>query len=126
MRRHQTSGAELLRAARGLLKAELLPLLPEDRKLEALMVLSALGMAERELAAEAPAGEAGPIAALLGITEGEEQNLRRQLAQAIRAGRFDGDPALYDLAKAGLEWRLLETDPRVVSRSAAEHGKGEA
>ena len=114
MKRHQTSGAALLRIARAVLKADLLPALPEPRRLEALMVLSALGMVERELEHDPPGDDADAIARLLGTAPGEEQALRRQLAEAIREGRFDADPALYELAMAGLRWRLAETDPRVL------------
>ena len=114
MRRHQTPGAGLLRAARSVLKAELLPHLPEEKRLEALMVLSALGMAERELERTPPGDDAEQIAALLDVELDREADLRRRLAEAIRAGRFDGDPRLYDMAKAALTWRLMETDPRVL------------
>ena len=120
MRRHQTSGAALLRIARAVLKDDLLPALPKERRLEALMVLSALGMAERELASGRPIDEAAAIAELLGGATGEEQELRRQLAEAIRAGRFDGSTALFELARSGLEWRLQETDPRVVGKADAK------
>ena len=71
-------------------------------------------MAERELESVPPEGEAAAIAKLLGTAEGEEPALRRRLAEAIRAGRFDADPALYQLSRAGLSSRLLETDPRVL------------
>ncbi len=117
MKRHQTSGAALLRIARAVLKDDLLPALPKERRLEALMVLSALGMAERELKTRRPIDETAAIAELLGGATGEEQDLRRQLVEAIRFGRFDGDPALHALAQAGLEWRLRETDPRVIGDS---------
>ncbi len=120
MRRHQTSGAALLRIARRVLKDDLLPALPKERRLEALMVLSALGMAERELEAAAPEDEASAIAGLLGTTTGEEPDLRRRLAEAIRTGRFDGSAALFELARSGLEWRLRETDPRVVDKADAK------
>ncbi len=119
MKRHQTSGASLLRAARNVLKAELLPRLPEEKHLEALMVLSALGMAERELKVTPPDNEAEGIAALLEVEKGEEADLRRQLAETIRAGRFDADPRLYALAQAGLEWRLKETDPRMLNPNSS-------
>ena len=117
MKRHQTSGAALLRIARAVLKDDLLPALPRERRLEALMVLSALGMAERELESAAPEDETDAISRLLGVGEGEEQILRRRLAEAIRVGRFDGDPALYGFARSGLKWRLAETDPRVLDES---------
>ena len=122
MKRHQTSGAALLRIARAVLKQDLLPSLPQERHLEALMVLSALGMAERELESAAPENEAESMAMakLLGRAAGEEQDLRRQLAEAIRDGRFDADPALYDLALAGLRWRLEETDPRVLEEAESK------
>ena len=118
MKQHQTSGAALLRIARAVLKEDLLPALPKERRLEALMVLSALGMAERELEGATPEDEAGAIAKLLGAAAGEEQDLRRQLAEAIRAGRFDGSAALYRFARSGLEWRLMETDPRELEKDA--------
>ena len=114
MKRHQTTGAALLRIVRAVLREDLLTFLPKDRRLEALMVLSALAMAERELERDPPEDEAAAIARLLGSPEGEEQTQRRQLAEAIRAGRFDADQKLYKLASSGLAWRLLETDPRVL------------
>ncbi|MDJ0942178.1 MAG: DUF6285 domain-containing protein [Kiloniellales bacterium] len=120
MKRHQTSGAALLRIARAVLKDDLLPTLPRERRLEALMVLSALGMAERELENAAPEDETGAIAGLLGTATGDKPDLRRRLAEAIRAGRFDGSTALFELARSGLEWRLRETDPRVVDKAEAK------
>ena len=118
MKRHQTSGAALLRIARTVLKDDLLPVLPKDRRLEALMVLSALGMAERELESDLPHDEAAEMAKLLGVAEGDEAALRRELTEAIRAGRFDGNLALYELALAGIRWRLRETDPRVLDEDS--------
>lgn len=114
MKRHQTTGAALLRIVRAVLKEDLLTFLPKDRRLEALMVLSALAMAERELERDPPEDEAAAIAKLLGGASNEEPALRRQLAEAVRGGRFDADPALYELAKAGLRWRLQESNPRVL------------
>ena len=134
MSRHQTSGAALLKQARSLLRDELVALLPPERRLDALMIANAMGMAERELDAGHPEEtlEFLTIAAFFG----EEPDLgrpaewrkkwaglRRRLVEAIRAGRHDGDPALHDLLIQSLTWRLRETDPRILEASRAESGE---
>ena len=134
MSRHQTSGAALLEEARALLRDELAGLLPPERRLDALMIANAMGMAERELRAEGEP-EAQEIARLAAFLDDDpsmdaaderaegRSGLRRRLVEAIRAGRHDGDPALHDLLIRSLTWRLRETDPRVLEASGAESGK---
>lgn len=86
---------ELLEIARATLAAEVLPLLPPDRRLAALMVASALGMAARDLAATLPAVPAVAVA-------------------DIRAGRHDGDVALHDALLAEARARALISNPKYV------------
>ena len=135
MSRHQTSGAALLEEARALLRNELAGLLPPERRLDALMIANAMGMAERELRAggEPEAEEIARLAAFLGDDPsmdtaneraGGLARLRRRLVEAIRAGRHDGDAALHDLLIRSLTWRLRETDPRILEASGAESGQG--
>ncbi|GAB4169982.1 MAG: hypothetical protein OHK0024_05810 [Thalassobaculales bacterium] len=70
------SAAELLASAREVLLRQLLPLLPEDRRYDALLVASAIAIGQRSLQAAAkPSGDAAALVA------------------AIRAGAHDREPA---------------------------------
>ena len=133
MSRHQTSGAALLEEARALLKDELVGLLPPERRLDALMIANAMGMAERELRAggDPEAEEIARLATFLdddpSMDAADERaedcaGLRRRLVEAIRAGWHDGDAALHDLLIRSLTWRLRETDPRVLEAAGVENG----
>lgn len=86
---------ELLEIARATLAAELLPLLPADKRMTGLMVASALGMAARELASPPPALPPVDIA-------------------DIRAGKRDGDVALYEALLAEARARAAISNPKYV------------
>lgn len=86
---------ELLEAARAALMAEVLPLLPPDRRMTGLMVASALAIAARELAA--------PLPAQLEVKTAD-----------IRAGRHDTDRPLYKALLADAKARALISNPKDV------------
>jgi hypothetical protein len=95
----QPAPAVLLAEGRRLLLEELLPLLPEERRLDVRMIASAIAIAERELSAFRPA-----------VPDGTS------LAAAIRAGRHDGDPQLRDRLAAGVLARLAVSNPKALPR----------
>jgi hypothetical protein len=91
-------GERLLETARELLRTELLPALPADKRHAALMVANAMAIAARELDRRDDAA----------LDEARAAEARR-LCAAIRAGRFDGGAAA-----APLHARLLaDTRSRV-------------
>jgi hypothetical protein len=85
---------ELLEIARATLAAELLPLLPADKRMTGLMVASALGMAARELTSPPP--------------------LPPVDVADIRAGKRDGDIALYEALLAEARARAAISNPKYV------------
>lgn len=122
-------GNLLLDVARRVLLEELLPLLPEDRRLDGLMIANAMGIAARELEAGAtPLREAlgrlaaiyrEPVPAELPDAEASDMLMRlnRRLAADIRAGVFDSG-AKHDALLAHLEAttraRLAITNPKIL------------
>lgn len=106
--------ADLLRTAADVLKGEILPLLPEDKTLDVLMILAILGAAERDLS------DAG------GLPLRQAQRLKatspsgdvRALCAAIRAGDFDdGDAAdrLHALLMEDVRDRLSLVNPKYLA-----------
>ncbi len=87
------SAVELLEIARAMLEAELLPMLLPERRVNGLMVASALAMAARELTAP-------------------PQTPPDVDVEAIRAGRHDGDGKLYEALLADARARALVSNPR--------------
>lgn len=87
---------ELLEIARATFMAEVLPLLPPDQRLSALMVANALGIAARELSAELPV--------IPPVTVAD-----------IRAGRHDGDAALHAALLAEAKARVAVSNPRYLA-----------
>ena len=122
--------AELLKAARAALAADLLPALPEALRYTGLMVANAIAIAERELMAGDAAARAecerlrrllpecsSPVAseALSAVLT----RYNRRLADDIRAGRFDGEHrgALLE------HLRLTTGEKLAVSNPKALHGR---
>jgi hypothetical protein len=121
------SGAALLGLARDVLLEELLPLLPEDRRLDARLVAAAMAVAGREAqAGDAPTAEIGAeLAAFYHANPhpnppplaGEGDDLRR-FARDLRVGAFE-NAAQGRVARA-LMWRLTiaklrESNPRFLA-----------
>jgi Domain of unknown function (DUF6285) len=96
------SGAALLALGRDILLHELAPLLPEERRPEALLVARCMAIAEREAATEeAPACE---LRVLYGSDQ-EPAELLRRFARDLRIGAFEDREAAERAARAVL-WRL--------------------
>ena len=94
----EPDGAALLRQARETLLEELLPALPEDERLNALMIANAIAIGAREL--DAAAVEQAP---------GDPR-----LAAAIRRGDRDGDAALHETLVRSCVARLKLSSPKAL------------
>jgi hypothetical protein len=127
--REQPKGDALLACARQLLRDQVLPVLPADRKHALLMALNAMSIAERQVQ-NGDAAEAEELAALRGLFEDPrislaEGNLR--LAQALRAG--DGDPGsprrneLFAHLRVVGRQRLAESNPKALPKSWPARGR---
>jgi hypothetical protein len=122
-------GQLLLDIARRVLLEELLPLLPEERRLDGLMVANAMGIAGREQEAGAAPLRAAlaRLAAIYGervpaeLSDAEAsdmmQRLDRRLAGDIRAGVFDSGAkrdALLAHLEATTRARVAITNPKIL------------
>jgi hypothetical protein len=119
--------AELLKAARHALTAEILPALPEALRYTGLMVANAIAIAERELAAGDAAARA-ECERLRGLfhergepvsAEALQESLaryNRRLTDEIRAGRFDGEgrSVLLDHLRRTTEEKLAVSSPKAL------------
>ncbi len=108
-------GALLAEAQRSLLQA-LLPGLDEAQRYQARMIASVLGIAAREIDAGPEAWDRLETAlrARLGQPEARLDSLLPRLAETIRAGAWDGDPALYEALHAHIRARLAVANPKVL------------
>lgn len=118
--REQPRGEDLLAAARQLLRDEVLPALPAERRHALLMTLNAMSIAERQLR-NGDRPEADELAAVRGLVDDGRVSLpeaNRRLAQAIRNGM--GDPgnvrraALLGHLRAIGRQRLAESNPKAL------------
>jgi hypothetical protein len=121
--RDRPDGKRLLELARSVFLAELLPRLPEDKRYDGLMVAAAMAIGARELGAGAAPYEEerrGLMRILDEMPTGDEpleaalERLNRRLAQELRAGRWDGDPAVHALLHAAAVARLKENNPKLL------------
>lgn len=88
--RDRPTAPDLLDTARAVFKDRLLPALPRELTYDALMVLNAMGIAQRQCAAgSTPEDEAQQRLAALYRMEAPLAVLESRLAADIRAGRFD-------------------------------------
>ena len=100
-------------------------LAPEHRRYVELMAANARAIAERQAAA----GE-GPDAALretlarrLGI-DGDLAAMEKTLAEGIRAGRYNEDPALFGLLWRATVARVKESNPKFLERTGIDPDAG--
>lgn len=117
-------GSVLLEVARELLLQELLPLLPKEKKLEALMIANAMGVASREITTGGMIlyTELESLARLLGQerdASGESameavERLHWLLASQIRGGKRDGDLETYRALKSSALAYLSESNPKLL------------
>ena len=123
MREHP-KGDALLACARRLLRDQVLPALPAERKHALLMTLNAMSIAERQLANgdEPERVELGKLQALLDDEQVTLAEANRRLAGLIRAGYGDPGQArrsalVEQLREQGLR-RLAESNPKVLPKAA--------
>jgi hypothetical protein len=120
--RDRPAGADLLAIARETLLREVVPGLPEERKLAALMVARAIEIAQREAAAgdvatraavDAIAGLYGERAPSGDLAEAWPRCARR-LAADIRAGTLDATQrcVAWRALLAHADARIAESNPR--------------
>jgi hypothetical protein len=121
MRDHPPAG-ELLALARRLLREELVPLLPPERRLDGLMVANAMAVAARCLATgDIPAAEERTsLQALLGGGTDDLVELNRELSSRIRAGSLglggaDADHVHLHLLRVAAD-RVAESNPKALAR----------
>ena len=120
----QPDGPSLLMLARNILLKDLLPLLPDERRVDALMIANVMGIAARELASGSHPLEAelAGLAHLLGeaaedesesLTEGIER-LRWRLVSEIRSGKRDADAAIHAFLSSAAKAYLGESNPKAL------------
>jgi hypothetical protein len=97
------SGSALLALARDMLLDELMPLLPEERRPDALLVAKCMAIAQNE--AEAPAEEGRAILREIELLCGQRVDALRRFADKLRIGAFEGSEPRDRAARAVL-WRL--------------------
>ena len=119
-------GAELLAVARELLLRELLPLLPQEKKLDTLMIANAMGVAAREITSGG-ANFDMELESLSGLLDKERdpavesaaetsERLHWLLASEIRSGKRDGSLATFRVLKSSALARLSESNPKLLNR----------
>src|SRR5215471_14415729 len=96
------SGPALLALAREVLLTELVPLLPEEGRVDALLVARCMAIAERE--AEAGVRPEHELCLLYGASTGNDGLLAR-FARELRIGAFENSPD-RDLYARAILWRL--------------------
>ena len=121
---------ELLSYARKVLLNSILPTTPEDKRIEILMISSAMDMATRTaVRGEKPLRtELAALCRILGANESEGENLQatvlrlnRQLVTKIRAGTFDAPGPI----RTEVRDHLFETVCDKLRESKPKHLKAE-
>ncbi len=97
-------GAALLALARDVLLDELMPLLPEDRRSDALRVASCMAIAGRETETGSEPTQA-VLRELAMLYEEESCRLLHRFAHDLRIGAFE-ESELSEQAARALMWRL--------------------
>ncbi|MDC0033263.1 DUF6285 domain-containing protein [Alphaproteobacteria bacterium] len=133
--RERPTGEELLMIARKLLREELVPLLPEERRYDALMVANAMAIAARQIAfGDAPERhELQDLDDLLGGTKNKDSttpmgdvlgDLYRRLGAQIRKGQVDPGTPCHDSVYAFLLdvtiQKLRESAPKALEEASTE------
>lgn len=125
--KNQPEAADLLAIARDALTRQILPKLPESERYTALMIANAMAIARREIEADdAPlraelsrlrelcpdAPRDVPVSELRATVA----RCNRRLAQDIRAGRHDSEPAaLLEHLRRTTEEKLAISNPKALS-----------
>ena len=128
--RERPDPLDLVVAVRNLLKAKILPAVDPSLRMDVLMALNALSIAERQIAAgPAPLdAERAALAGLIGATEPVTDPGQANRALSARLRQGDGDPGRPDRAallahlQAVGRARLAESNPRVLAGPAKAGG----
>ena len=133
--RERPTGEELLIIARKVLREELMPLLPEERRYDALMIANAMAIAARQIAfGDTPERrEWQDLADLLGEAVKEDSatavsdalgDLYRTLGAKIRSGEVDPGMPSHDAVHAFLldvtVQKLRESAPNYLKAAGME------
>lgn len=126
--RDQPQGHELLAIAAKTFRDKVLPALPEARRYDALMILNAMSIAERQLAiGEGPLNEeCDLLEVVLDSTpvspelHARARELNRELARRVRAGMADDDETLRRVLWAVTLQRVRESAPRYLKAEGIE------
>jgi hypothetical protein len=117
------TGPSLLALAREVLLSDLLPLLPEQHRLEVRLVANSMAIAEREaVLGTGPANQLlRELETMYGEAEGEPEVLSR-FARDLRAGVFESS-APHDRAVRAILWRLTifklrQANPRFLAANS--------
>ncbi len=121
MMRDQPGGAELLAQSKRVLTSAVLPHLPPDSRYQALMVIRAMDLAERELRAgqELERHLSEQLRQLVAV-QGTVSELHGEFTKRLRTGAFDASEALHSLLGMIVAFRLRETDPSIVPQALDE------
>jgi hypothetical protein len=122
MKPDMPDSGDLLRAAMDVMKRDILPTVPEDKMLDALMILSVMGAAERDLADGdgLAARQAERLKALL-----PEGGNAADLSDAIRRGTFDAPheaARLHATLMEDVRDRLSLVNPKYLAAADKEPG----
>ena len=96
-------GAVLLALARDVLLNELMPLLPPERRSDALLVAKCMAIAQQE--AEVPAEEGQAMLGEIELLCGQGADALRRFAHDLRFGAFESSES-HDRAARAILWRL--------------------
>jgi hypothetical protein len=96
-------GAALLALARHVLLNELMPLLPQARRSDALLVAKCMAIAQQE--AEVPAEEGQAMLREIELLCGQGADTLRRFAHDLRLGAFESSES-HDRAARAILWRL--------------------
>ncbi len=121
MMRDQPGGAELLAQSKRVLTSAVLSHLPPESRYQALMVIRAMDLAERELRAgqELERHLSEQLRRLVAV-QGSASELSGVLTKRLRAGDFDASEALHSLLGMIVAFKLRETDPSIVPNALGE------
>lgn len=115
--REQPDGAQLLAIARDVLKQKLLPLLAKDQHYNALMIINAMSIAERQINyGQTPQhAERVVLCQLLGQDD-ELADLNHAFARAIRNGQMDDNDGAKRLLWQATVQRVRESAPKALTK----------
>ena len=119
--RIQPDGTNLLDTVIAVLRDGVLPALPAEQQYSVRMAINAIGIARRQLAS-GDAGETREQALLAELlaAAGSHAELSRLLAQSIRQGQANKDPALQKLLWQVTLQRVAESAPRYLQQEGLQ------